>query len=113
MATRGGSEGFVFTPLEENGARHKDSYFPLSDENASEIKDTDAEFKRPKADFLRIACNRRRRDFSRSESSRSPSPIERRTQRRSTNISKHKIATFYPTDVELWFNQIQTQFDLH
>ena len=59
MATRSDSEGFVSTPLEEKGARHKDSYFPMSDENASEFKDTDAEFKRLKADFLRIARNRR------------------------------------------------------
>ena len=60
MAT---SEGFVSTPLEEKGARHKDSYFPLSDENASKLKDTDAEFKRLKADFLMITRNKRRRKF--------------------------------------------------
>ena len=63
------------TPLEEKGARHKDSYFPLRDENASELKDTDVELKRLTADFLRIARNR------------SPSPIKRRTQQRSTNQS--------------------------
>ena len=91
----------------------KDLYYPMSDENASEFKDTDAEFKKLKADFLRIARNRRRRDILRSESSRSLSSIQRRTQRRSTNLPKFKIATFYPTDVELWFNQIETQFDLH
>ena len=101
------------TPFVEKGARHKDPYFPLSDGNASELKDRDAEFKRLKADFLRIARIRRRRDFSKSESSRSPSPIQRRTQRRSTNLPKFKIALFYPTDVKLWFNQIGTQFDLH
>ena len=28
-------------------------------------------------------------------------------------MPKFKIATFYPTDVELWFNQIETQFDLY
>ena len=28
-------------------------------------------------------------------------------------MPKFKIATFYATDVELWFNQIETQFDLH
>ena len=28
-------------------------------------------------------------------------------------MPKLKIATFYATDVELWFNQIETQFDLH
>ena len=36
MATRDDSESFVSTPLEEKGARHKDSYLPLSNENASE-----------------------------------------------------------------------------
>ena len=66
-----------------------------------------------KADFLRISRNRRRRDFSRSESSRSPSPFRRQPQRRLTNLPKFKIATFHSTDVELWFNQIETQFDLH
>ena len=113
MATRGDSEGFVSTPLEETGVRHKNSYFTMSDENASEFKDTDAKFKRLKAVFLGIARNKRRKDISKSESSRSPSPIQSRTQRRSTNLPKFKIATFYPTDVELWFNQIETQFDLH
>ena len=31
----------------------------------------------------------------------------------SANLPKFKIATFYATDVELWFNQIETQFELH
>ena len=101
------------SPLDGQGARHKDSYFPVSDESTAELRDTNAEFKRLKADFLRIARNRRRRDFSRSESSRSPSPVRREPQRRSTNLPKFKIATFYSTDVELWFYQIETQFDLH
>ena len=48
MATRDDSKGFVSTPLEEKGASHKEVYFPLSDENASEFKNTDAEFKRLK-----------------------------------------------------------------
>ena len=43
----------------------------------------------------------------------SPSPRRRQPPRRSTNLPKFKIATFYATDVELWFNQIETQFDLH
>ena len=34
-------------------------------------------------------------------------------RRPSTNLPKFKIATFYSTDVELWFNQIETQFDIH
>ena len=50
---------------------------------------------------------------SRSDSSKSPSPLRRQPQRRSTNLPKYKIATFYATDVELWFNQIETQFALH
>ena len=78
-------------------------------------------FRPLKADFLRIARNRRRKGLSRSESSKSSSPVRRRLQRRSTrqlqrrstNLPKFKIATFYSTDVELWFNQIETQFDLH
>ena len=76
MATRGDSEGFVSTLLEDKGARPKDSYFPLSDENTSELKETDAEYERVKSDFLQIALNnRRQRNFSRSESSRSSSPV--------------------------------------
>ena len=64
--------------------------------------------------FLWIARNHRRQsELSRSESSRSPSPVYCRSSQRSRNLSKLKIATFYPTDVKLWFNQIETQFDLH
>ena len=33
--------------------------------------------------------------------------------RRSKNLHKFKIAPFYASDVELWFNQLETQFDLH
>ena len=77
MATKGDSEGFVSSPLDEQGARHKDSYYPMSDEKAAELRDTDAEFRRLKADFLRITRNRRRRELSRSDSSRSPSPVRR------------------------------------
>ena len=113
MAAKGDSKGFVSSLLDGQGACHKDSYYPMSDENAGELRDTDAEFRRSKADFLRIAHNRRRRGLSRSDSSRSPSPVRRQPQRRSANLPKFKIATFYSTDVELWFNQIETQFDLH
>ena len=113
MAAKGDSEGFVSSPLDGQGARHKDSYFPMSDENTAKLRDSDAEFRRLKADFLRIAHNKRRRDLSQSESKRSPSPVRRQPQRRSTNLPKFKIATFYSTNVELWFNQIETQFDLH
>ena len=75
----------------------------MSDENAAELRDTNAEFRRLKADFLQIARNRRRRGLSRSDSSRSLSPVRRQPQRRSANLLKLKIATFYSTDVELWF----------
>ena len=77
MAANGDSEGFVSSPLDGLGARHEISYFHMSDENTAELRDTDAEFKRLKADFMPIARNRRRRDLSRSESSRSPSPVRR------------------------------------
>ena len=113
MAAKGDSEGFVSSPLDGQGARHKDLYYPMSDENAAELRDTDGEFSRLKADFLRIARNRRRRGLSRSDPSRSPSPVRRQPQRRSANLPQFKIATFYSTDVELLFNQIETQFDLH
>ena len=85
----------------------------MSDENAAELRDTDAEFCRLKADFLRMARNRRRRGLSRSDSSRSPSLVRRQPPRRSAYLPKFKIATFYSTDVELWFNQSETQFALH
>ena len=113
MAAKGDSKGFVSLPLDGQGARHKDSYFPMSDENTAELRYTDSEFRRLKADFLQIARNRRRGDLSRSESSRSPSPVRCQPRWRSTNLPKFKIATFYSTDVELWFNQIETQFDIH
>ena len=113
MAAKGDSEGFVSSPFDEQGARHKDSYYPMSDENSAELRDTDPKFRRLKADFLRIERNRRRRGLSRSDSSRSPLPVRRQPPRRSANLPKFKIATFYSTDVELWFNQIKTQFDLH
>ena len=44
MAARGDSENFVSSPLDGHGARHKDSY-PMSHENAAELRDTDAEFR--------------------------------------------------------------------
>ena len=52
MADRGDSEGFVLTPPEHQGARPKDPYFLPSDANASELKNTEAEYKRVKSDFL-------------------------------------------------------------
>ena len=57
--------------------------------------------------------NRRRSELSRSDSSRSPSPIHPRSSRQLRNLPKFKIAIFILNDVELWFNQIKIQFDLH
>ena len=114
MAKEGASEGFASSNLVHNGDRNKDSYSPISDASESAVIENEEEFKRVKADFLRVARqNRRRRDLSRSESSRSPSPIRRRSSRRSRNLPKFIIAPLYPNDVELWFNQLETQFDLH
>ena len=36
MAAKGDSEGFVSSPLDGQGAPHKDSYYPMSDENTAE-----------------------------------------------------------------------------
>ena len=80
MATRSDSDGFVATPLEDKAARPKDSYFPLSDESASAFSETEKEYRKVKSDFLRLTRNnRRQRECSRSESSRSSSPVYRRS----------------------------------
>ena len=113
MATRSDSEGFVSSPLEGQGVRRKDSYFLGSKADEDQFRAADTEYKKLKSDFERIACSRRQRSHSKSESSRSLSPVRRQSLRRSANLPKFKIATFYATDVELWFNQIETQFDLH
>ena len=113
MAEGGASEGFASSNLDHRGARDKDSYFHMSDASKSAARENEEEFRRVKADFLRVARQHRRKELSRSKSSRSPSPIRRRSSRRSKNLPKFKIAPFYPNDVELWFNQLETQFDLH
>ena len=41
-------ESFLSSPLDGQGARHKDSYYPMSDKNAAELRDMDAEFRRLK-----------------------------------------------------------------
>ena len=103
MATKYDSKGFVSSPLEGQGVRRKDSYFLASE---AEFRAADSEYRKLKADFERIARSRRQRSHSKSESSRSPSPVRRQSLRRSTNLPKFKIATFYATDVEIWFNQM-------
>ena len=113
MAEEGASEGIDSSNLDHIGAQDKDSYFHMSDASKSAVRENEEEFRRVKANFWRVAGQNRRRDLSRSESSRSPSPIRRRSSRQSKNLPKFKIAPFYTNDVELWFNQLETQFDLH
>ena len=99
MAAKGESEGFV-SPLDWQGARHKDSYYPMSDENTAELRDMDAEFETVKSWFPA--------DCTQQTSERFVTEwILKKlfaAQRRSTNLPKFKIATFYSPDVELWFN---------
>ena len=113
MSKQYDSEGFMSTPLEGVGARPKDSYHPDSEDNEVRFRAADEEYQRLKADFARIAWDRRLNSHSRSDSSRSSSPLGRQPQKRATNLPKFRIATFYASDVELWFNQIETQFALH
>ena len=113
MSKQYDSEGFMSTPLEGSGARPKDSYHPDSEDNEVRFREADEEYQRLKADFARIARARRLNSHSRSDSSRSSSPLGRQPQKRATNLPKFRIATFYASDVELWFNQIETQFALH
>ena len=40
-------EGFGLTPRQHNGARQKDSYYSLSDDNTSVLKETEVEYKNP------------------------------------------------------------------
>ena len=113
MSTQHNSEGFMSTPLEGAGARRKDNYYQDSEDNEVRFREADEEYQRLKADFARISRSRRMSCHSRSDLSKSPSPLRRQPQGRSTSLLKFKIATFYATDVELWFNQIDTQFALH
>ena len=66
MATKYNSEGFVSTPLGGQWARRKD------EEDEAQFKEANTEYK---SDFARIARTRRQRNPSKSESSRSPSPV--------------------------------------
>ena len=113
MSKQYDGEGFMSTPLEGAGARPKDSYHPDSEDNEVRFRAADEEYQRLKADFARIARDRRLNSHSRSDSSRSSSPLGRQPQKRATNLPKFRIATFYASHVELWFNQIETQFALH
>ena len=113
MSKQYDSEGFMSTPLEGAGARPKDDYRQDSEDNEARFREADEEYQCLKADFARIARAKRMSSHSRSDSSGSTSPLGRQSQRRATNLPKFRIATFYALDVELWFNQIETQFALH
>ena len=113
MSKQYDSEGFMSTPLEGAGARPKDDYRQDSEDNEVRFREADEEYQRLKADFARIARAKRMTSHSRSDSSRSTSPLGRQSQSRATNLPKFRIATFYASDVELWFNQIEIQFALH
>ena len=113
MSKQYDSEGFMSTPLEGEGARPKDALRQDSEDNEVRFREANEEYQRLKADFARIARAKRMSSHSRSDSSRSTSPLGRQSQRRATNLPKFRIATFYASNVELWFNQIETQFALH
>ena len=113
MSKQHESEGSLSMPLEGAGARPKDHFYQDSEDNEVRFREADEEYQRLKADFAQIARARRTSPHSRSDSSKSPSPLGRQSQRRSTNLPKFRIATFYATDVKLWFNQIETQSALH
>ena len=81
MSKQYDSEGFMSTPLEGAGARSKDNYNQDSEDNEVRFREADEEYERLKADFARIAQAKRMSPHSRSDSSRSPSPLGRQSQR--------------------------------
>ena len=81
MSTQYASEGFMSTPLEGSGARPKDDYHPDSEDNEVRFREADEEYQRLKADFARFAQAKRMTSHSRSDSSRSSSPLGRQSQR--------------------------------
>ena len=87
MSKQYDSEGFMSAPLEGSGARPKDS-----EDNEVRFREADEEYQRLKADFARIARARRLNSHSRSDSSRSSSPLGRQPQKRATNLPKFRIA---------------------
>ena len=92
MSKQYDSEGFMSTPLEGSGARPKDDYRQDSEDNEVRFREADEEYQRLKADFARIARAKRMTSHSRSDSSRSSSPLGRQSQRRATNLPKFRIA---------------------
>ena len=84
MSKQYDSEGFMSTALEGSGARPKDDYHPDSEDNEVRFREADEEYQCLKADFARIARAKRMNSHSRSDSSRSSSPLGRQSQRRAT-----------------------------
>ena len=68
------------TPLEGAGARRKDNNYQDSEDSEVRFREADEEYQRLKEDFARIARTRRTRHHSRSDSSKSPSPLSRQPQ---------------------------------
>ena len=82
MSKQYDSEGFMSTPLEGSGARPKNDYRQDSEDNEVRFREADEEYQRLKADFARITRAQRMTSHSRSDSSRSSSPLGRQSQRR-------------------------------
>ena len=66
------------TPLEGAGARRKDNHYQDSEDNEVRFREADEEYQRLKADFAQISRARRMSPHSRSDSSKSPSPLRAR-----------------------------------
>jgi len=126
MAEKNAPESPDMPDLHRQGARQKDIYY----ENEFERSFIDDDFKMD-LNRMNIDDHRNNKDqyshYSRSGSldrditrlgspidpPRPRSPVHATTLRKSKSLPKFKIAAFYPTDVELWFTQLETQFDLH
>ena len=76
MSKQYDSKGFMSTPLAGVGARPKDDYRQDSEDNKVRFREADEEYQRLKADFARIARAERMSSHSRSDSSRSTSPLK-------------------------------------
>ena len=91
-------KGFASSTLDQHGAQPKDSYFPLSDASKSALRENETEFKRVKFDKIEEGANYQ-------GASRQEAPLQ--------FTANHPDELAYSNDVELWFNQIETQFDLY
>jgi len=126
MAEKNAPEPHDMPRLQRQGARQKDIYYEDEFEGSFMDDDYKVDLNRMKIDDHRNNKDQERhysrsgsldRDIVRLRSpidlSRPRSPVRTTTLRQSKSLPKFKIATFYSTDVELWFTQLETQFDLH